>query len=308
MQNLIWTIIFAPMQAKKLIGIILAIASAVSYGLIPLFILPIKNAGISMDLTLFYRFTFSAIIILSYLLVKRVSLKLSKSDLMKVIILGIIYSLSSEFLFLGYDVMSAGIASTVLYIYPMVVAVIMFVLFKEKISRSTLYSIILALVGVAALSIKKDSLEFNFLGFGVVMLSALAYSSYMVMISKGNLEAEGYKVTFYSLFFSALYYCVKSVFTSESFVLPSPSVYGHVALFAFVTTVISVLCLVYAIQFVGSTTTAVLGAVEPVVAVGISVILFGEALTVNLVIGVIVVIVALMVNVIGEAITAKKNS
>lgn len=295
------------MQAKKLIGIILAIASAVSYGLIPLFILPIKNAGISMDLTLFYRFTFSAIIILSYLLVKRVSLKLSKSDLMKVIILGIIYSLSSEFLFLGYDVMSAGIASTVLYIYPMVVAVILYVLYKEKISLSTLYSIILALVGVAALSIKKDSLEFNFIGFGVVMLSALAYSSYMVMISKGNLEAEGYKVTFYSLFFSAVYYCIKSAFTADSFMLPSATVYANVALFAFVTTVISVLCLVYAIQFVGSTTTAVLGAVEPVVAVGISVVLFGEELTVNLVIGVVIIITALMVNVIGDAISNKNK-
>ena len=307
MPNLKEPTIFAPMQAKKLLGIILAIASAVSYGLIPLFILPIKNAGISMDLTLFYRFTFSAIIILGYLLVKRISLRLSKSDLMKVIILGIIYSLSSEFLFWGYDVMSAGIASTVLYIYPMVVAVIMFVLFKEKISKSTMYSIILALIGVAALSIKKDSMEFNFLGFGVVMLSALAYSSYMVMISKGNLEAEGYKVTFYSLFFSALYYLIKSSFTTDSFALPSPSIYGHIALFAFVTTVISVLCLVYAIQFVGSTTTAVLGAVEPVVAVAISVVLFGEELTVNLIIGVVIVIAALMVNVIGEAISSKKK-
>ncbi len=295
------------MKFQKILGIFLAVASAVSYGLIPLFILPIKKAGISLDVTLLYRFTFSAIIILIYLLFKRVSLKLSKSDLWKVIVLGVIYSLSSEFLFWGYDVMSAGVASTVLYIYPMVVAVILYVLYSEKITKSTLLSIVFALIGVGILSIKPDAMEFNFLGFGVVMLSAFAYSSYMVMISKGNLQASGYKVTFYSLFFSALYFLIKSLVNSEKLTLPSTETYIHVAIFAFVTTVISVLCLVYAIKLVGSTTTAVLGAVEPVVAVGISVILFGEALTFSLIIGVVIIILALVVNVVGDAIKNKKK-
>ncbi len=288
------------MKFQKVLGYLLAIASAVSFGLIPLFVLPIKQEGISMDTTLFFRFLFSAAIVFLYLLYKRESLKLAKSDIYKVFILGIIYSLSSEFLFWGYDVMSAGIASTVLYIYPMVVALLLYFLYGEKINKSTLISIVLALFGVAALSLKEGSLEFNFLGFGVVMLSALAYSSYMVMVSKGKIEAKGYKLTFYSLLFSALYYFVKVLITGQTLTLPNAHWYGHVVVFAFVTTVISVLSLVYAIKLVGSTTTAVLGAVEPVVAVGISVALFGESLTWNLITGVIIIILALVVNVLGD--------
>ena len=40
----------------KLRGYTLGILSAVSYGMIPIFILPVKQAHFSMDITLFYRF------------------------------------------------------------------------------------------------------------------------------------------------------------------------------------------------------------------------------------------------------------
>lgn len=48
------------------------------------------------------------------------------------IILGLLYALSSEFLFLGYDYLTPGIASTLLFVYPVIVALIMLVFFKER--------------------------------------------------------------------------------------------------------------------------------------------------------------------------------
>jgi drug/metabolite transporter (DMT)-like permease len=116
----------------KLRGYVLGIISAISYGLLPIFILPIKHAHFSLDITLFYRFLFSALMIGGYLLYSKESFLISKKELFIFTVLGICYALSSEFLFLGYDYLTAGIASTVLFIYPVIVALIMFFFYKEN--------------------------------------------------------------------------------------------------------------------------------------------------------------------------------
>lgn len=145
-------------------GYILAIISAISYGLIPIFILPMKQINFSMDVTLFYRFLFSAIMVSLYLLYKKVNFKINKWECGILMILGLFYALSSEFLFLGYDYLSAGIASTVLFVYPVIVALIMFLFYHEKLSKMGIVSLLLAFSGVIILCLKGDKFEINYLG------------------------------------------------------------------------------------------------------------------------------------------------
>ena len=280
-------------------GYIYAAASAISFGLIPLFVIPIKRAGISMDVTLFYRFLLAAIMIGIYVLLRKGSLKIRTSDLPKLIFMGILYALSAEFLFLGYDAMSAGIASTVLYVYPLIVAGILYLGFGERISLTTKISMSLALIGVMILSWEGENMKFNWLGTLIVLGSALAYALYMIVVNKGRLHASGIVITFYSVLFSAIFYAIKSVWAGENLVLNSPYWLGFISVFSLVTVVISVLFIVLAIKLIGSTPTAVLGALEPVVAVWISVLFFGEKATSNLMIGLIVIIGALIVNIVG---------
>ena len=280
-------------------GYIYAAASAISFGLIPLFVIPIKRAGISMDVTLFYRFLLAAVMIGIYVLIRKGSLKLRSSDLPKLIFMGILYALSAEFLFLGYDAMSAGIASTVLYVYPLIVAGILYLGFGERISLTTKISMGLALIGVMILSWEGENMKFNWLGTLIVLGSALAYALYMIVVNKGRLHASGIVITFYSVLFSAIFYAIKSVWAGENLVLNSPYWLGFISIFSLVTVVISVLFIVLAINLIGSTPTAVLGALEPVVAVWISVLFFGEKATSNLMIGLIVIIGALIVNIVG---------
>lgn len=280
-------------------GYIYAAASAISFGLIPLFVIPIKRAGISMDVTLFYRFLLAALMIGAYVLIRKGSLKLRSSDLPKLFFMGILYALSAEFLFLGYDAMSAGIASTVLYIYPLIVAGILYLGFGERISLSTKISMGLALIGVMILSWEGENMKFNWIGTLIVLGSALSYAMYMIVVNKGRLHASGVVVTFYSVLFSAIFYAIKSVWVGESLVLNSPYWLGFISVFSLVTVVISVLFIVLAINLIGSTPTAVLGALEPVVAVWISVLFFDEKATSNLLIGLIVIIGALIVNIFG---------
>lgn len=284
----------------KLRGYILGVLSAVSYGLIPIFILPIKQVHFSMGITLFYRFFFSALMVGGYLLYSKQKFRINKKEALILAILGVCYALSSEFLFLGYDYLTAGIASTVLFIYPVIVALIMFFIYKEKLTKLSVVSLLLAFAGVIVLCLKGNGLEINFIGLGIVMLSALFYALYMVIVNKSNLKVSGFKLSFYSMLFTSLYFMTKAFIGQESFAIPSMSIFFNFLTFAFLTTVISSLCLVYAIKSIGSTPVAILGALEPVVAVMVSVLMFHEDFTTNLLIGITLILLGVILNVIAD--------
>lgn len=281
-------------------GYFFAIVSAVSYGLIPAFIIPVKEAGFSLDKTLFYRFFISAIFLLAYLVRKKESLRVTPKDFLIMIILGLFYALSSEFLFLGYDYLSPGIASTILFVYPVIVALVMMVFFRESISKVTVISLILTILGVFVLSLKDATFSINFIGLSIALLSALFYALYIIIINKANVSFSGMKITFYSLLFSSLYYFIKVLWSQDGLAIDLYTL-GNFTLFAFITTVVSISTLVYAIQMIGSTPTSIMGALEPVVAVLVSVLFFQEQFTIGLFLGVMFIVIGVILNIISES-------
>lgn len=288
-------------------GYILAAFSAVFYGLIPLFILPVKAIHFPLDVTLFYRFFIAALILLAYLIYKKESLMMTRKELLIYSTLGLFYSLSSECLFLGYDYLTPGIASTILFVYPVIVALIMVFFFREKITKPTIFSLIISLLGVGILSMKGASFQINVTGFLIALGSALFYALYLVIVNKSTIQASGMKMTFYSLLFSSAYYFIKSLVLQKSLMLPSVDLLIDISLFSLVTTVFSIIALVYAIRFIGSTHTAIMGALEPVIAIVVSVGFFGENLTMTLTIGVVLILIGVLINVIsGEKVSEER--
>lgn len=281
-------------------GYFFAIVSAVSYGLIPAFIIPVKEAGFSLDKTLFYRFFISAMFLLAYLVRKKESLRVTPKDFLIMLILGLFYALSSEFLFLGYDYLSPGIASTILFVYPVIVALVMMIFFRESISKVTVISLMLTILGVFVLSLKDATFSINFIGLSIALLSALFYALYIIIINKANVSFSGMKITFYSLLFSSLYYFIKVLWSQDGLAIDLYTL-GNFTLFAFITTVVSISTLVYAIQMIGSTPTSIMGALEPVVAVLVSVLFFQEQFTIGLFLGVMFIIIGVILNIISES-------
>jgi len=295
------------MDAVKIKGYVCALISAVTYGLIPLFILPLKAIHFSMDVTLFYRFFISAGIMLILLRYKKEHLKLKTKEIGVFLALGILFSLSSDLLFLAYDRLSAGIASTILFVFPVIVAIIMAVFFRERISTIMVISMAITLSGIYVLS-GASTASINFNGLALALGSALAYALYIVTVNKSNIKASGVKTTFYSLLFSALYYFIKSLIGRESLAVPDLHILLHITLFGLITSVVSITTLVYAIGYIGSTPTAILGALEPVVAVIISVMLFGEKLTFALLLGVLLIVGGVLVSIVfSKARTAEEE-
>ena len=279
-------------------GYLCAFISAFTYGLIPLFMIPIKKAeSFSVDATLFYRFLIASGAILLFLCYQKQRLRISLREGLIMSILGLLYALSAEFLFLAYDYLSPGIASTIFFSYPIIVALVLVLFYKEKITFPTILSLLLVVAGVGVLSIKEGS-TINYIGLGISLLGALVYALYILIINKVRIEASGVKISFYSMLFSSLYFWVKTLILGESIAIPSLSLVGDITLFAMITTSLSLVALVYAVRYIGSTPTAIMGAFEPIVAVLISVGLFGEALTSSLVIGGVVIITGVLIDIV----------
>ena len=286
-------------MSDTLKGYLFALVSALTYGMIPLFMIPLKKLDFfSVDTALFYRFLIAAILILGYLVFyQKESVKINLKEGFVLSILGLFYALSAEFLFIAYDFLSPGIASTIFFIYPIMVALILGIFFKEKITLATTISLVIVVVGVGVLSIK-DNFEINYIGLFVSLLGALMYALYMIIVNKTKIKASGVKVSFYSMVFASLFFLVKTLVLGNSVTIPSLEIGTHLALFSLITTALSVVSLVYAIKFIGSTPTAIMGAVEPVVAVMISVGLFDETLTSSLIAGVIIIISGVLIDVV----------
>lgn len=272
------------------------------YGANPLGALPLYADGINTCSVLFYRYAIAVVVLAVVMAVRRKPLAVSRRDLAIMALLGVLFAASSLSLFMSFLFMGAGVASTLLFVYPVMVAVIMAVFFKERVTRSTVLAIALALTGVALLYKGDGGKPLSGVGVSLVMVSSLTYALYIIIVNKSPLRMSSVKMTMYVLTFSVVV-AVAMSFTDPANhlqLLHTPRQWGLALLLAVVPTVLSLLLMVIAVHDVGSTPTAIMGALEPVTAVVISVALFGELVTARLVIGIVLILAAVLLTVVGK--------
>ena len=115
------------------------------------------------------------------------------------------------------------------------------------------------------------------------------------------------KLTFYALLFGLSIYIVRSNFCTELQAIPSFPAWGNIFAMAFLPTVISLICTAISIHSIGSTSTAIMGALEPVTALFFGVMIFGERLTPRLMLGILMILVAVTFIVVGKSVMEKIN-
>lgn len=281
-------------------GYLAAIVSAFTFGMIPLFMIPIKQQNFSVDAALFYRFISTSILIVAYLIYRKESLRVTPREGFLLVVLGLLYAVSAEFLFLAYDLLSPGIASTIFFMYPLIVALILGFFFKETIALPTVIALFIVLIGVFFLSVKDiANFSINYIGACISLLGAFTYAIYMLIVNKSNISASGIKISFYSTLFSSLYFLLKLFFTGRTLPIPELKMAGLLVGFGVITTLLSIITLIYAIRMIGSTPTAIIGVAEPVVAVAISIWIFHEEeFTFNLFLGVCLIIIGVMIDIL----------
>lgn len=290
-------------MSKTTTGYILAAIAAASYGTNPLLALPLYSAGMNPDSVLFFRYLMALPLLAAMLIARGRGFGLRTNQVLPLMGMGVVMAVSSLTLFESYNYMAAGIASTLLFVYPIMVAVIMAIGFGERLQAQTIGCIVMALAGIALLYRGSDGATLSLTGTVMVVVSALSYAIYIVGANRPRLSAiPTLKVTFYVLLFGVFVFGTRFVAGQP---LTTPTIgqwylWANVIALAVFPTAISFLCTTAAIQRIGSTPTAILGALEPATAIFFGITVFGETLTLRDSIGLALIITAVTLVVAGS--------
>lgn len=293
------------MISDKTKGYALGAIAAATYGMNPLFALPLYSNGMTPNSVLLFRYLFAIVILGAMIKLRGRSFKVSKKNGWQLVALGFLMSISSYSLFMSYNYMAAGIASTMLFIYPVLVAVLMALFFKEKLTATIVICLVLALCGIALLYKGSDGAAINTTGTILVMVSALSYAIYLIAVNQTSLkDVATLTVTFYVILFGTLVYVFGLAFDGGITLPRDWYMWGCAFALALFPTAISFLCTTRAIQYIGSTPTAILGALEPLTAVFFGIVVFDETMTLRDCTGMALIIIAVTLVVAGGSISA----
>lgn len=289
-------------KQSKSIGILCAVLSAVCYGTNPFGALPLYEEGVNTATVLAHRFGLAVILLAVIMIIKRIDFKVTRREFKVLFSLGVLFAASSITYYQSFHFMDAGIASTILFVYPVMVAVIMALFFKEKVTSMTVMAIVLSLVGIGLLYKGGAGVSLSVIGIVLCILSSLAYAIYIIVVNQSDIKMSSFKVTFYAMLVCEITLILYSFTSPELYLhmLPSPRAWSFAVWLSIVPTILSLVFMTVAVNHVGATPTAILGALEPLTAVTIGVIIFGETLTPRLIVGILFILFAVMLVVIGK--------
>lgn len=290
-------------------GIAYGALAAVSYGTNPLFALPMYSAGIDMNSILFYRYSIAVILYGLWLkLVKKMSFKISKKEFLPIFFLGLFFSMSSLTLFEAFKYIEAGVACTILFIYPVIVAIIMAMFFKEKLTKRVILSIVLILSGIFALYKGKAGMDLNLFGVSLVLFSALLYALYIIGVKniKSIIGINSEIMSFYVMLSGLLVYIVNLKFCTQLHIIDKPILWLYTVALALLPTIISIETITISIKLIGSTRAAILGSLEPLTAIFFGVVVFHEQLTLRIILGIIAILLGVLLIILKKQPTKKE--
>lgn len=285
------------LQHRRIIGLTAGIIAGVSYGTNPLFAKPLLESGVPVLVMLFFRYGLSAVILAAWMLAKKETFAVRQREVGLLALLGILFACSSLFLFTSYEFIPSGLATTLVYLYPVFVALIM-VFLRFYPSWQTWLSIIATFGGILLLSSPSAGTEIKLPGIVLAILSALSYAFYLVIVnrSKRIKNVSEHTLTLYALLAGTVLFAIIRMIQGGTLTegVDSLADWGNLLGLAIVPTMISMLTLAVSTRYIGPTKTSVLGVFEPLTAIMIGTLMFGEPLTLKMGVGIAICVGAVV--------------
>lgn len=283
------------LSKSAIIGYPAGIITGITYGLNPLFAVPLMNKGAAIESILFFRYSFAVVLLGAFLLLTKQRFNITGKQAGILFVLGLLYTSSSLFLFEAYNYIASGLATTLIFLYPMLVAIIM-VFLRVVPSWPVWLAIAATFGGVIIMTQGSGSEAINPIGVALSLGSALVYALFIVIINRSKTIANisNTLLTFYTLTVGAFVFLGKIAF-SDTVITAGITTGGdwlNLVGLALLPTIVSTATLAIATRNIGATKASVLGVFEPITAILVGTLMLGEPLTTNIVIGIAIAIVA----------------
>ena len=285
----------AKLSKNAIIGYPAGIITGITYGLNPLFAKPLMDAGASTEAILFFRYGIAMLLLGAYLVLKKESFRINLRQAGVLLALGLLFSSSSAFLFEAYKYIASGLATTLVFLFPVMVAIIM-VFLKVVPSWPVWLSIAATFAGVLIMTGGSGSEPVNPTGVWFSIAAAFFYALFIVIINRSKAIASipNSILTFYALLAGTVFFLTRCALKGEELMAGLDGFMPWVNLIglAVLPTIVSTAGLAVATRNIGATKASVLGVFEPITAILIGTVVFGEVLTPNIIAGILISVVA----------------
>lgn len=277
-------------------GIVLTALSALLYGSIGYFGIRLLNIGLSLSHMLFWRFLFACLLILPLLLQSMPSKKFiyNKKALYSFIILGAIFHASGTALYFeASKTIGTGLSMVLFFTYPIFVVALSFFLKRTPISRSTVLSCLLIVIGSSLIAAGSGMSNFDIRGVVLALLSGFCYGIYVYYSKELNSSLSPILASFCVCFGTACAFLLTIIFSSESLYLPQGyDLWVLLFLFALFGTVLPVLFLLKGMEYLSASTASIISVLEPVAVLVVGVLLLNEPLHAIQLVGAVIIMSA----------------
>ena len=285
----------AKLSKNAIIGYPAGIITGITYGLNPLFAKPLMDAGASTEAILFFRYGIAVLLLGAYLVLKKESFRINLRQAGVLLALGLLFSSSSAFLFEAYKYIASGLATTLVFLFPVMVAIIM-VFLKVVPSWPVWLSIAATFAGVMIMTGGSGSEPVNSTGVWFSIAAAFFYALFIVIINRSKAIASipNSILTFYALLAGTVFFLTRCALKGKELMAGLDGFMPWVNLIglAVLPTIVSTAGLAVATRNIGATKASVLGVFEPITAILIGTVVFGEVLTPNIIAGILISVVA----------------
>lgn len=277
-------------------GIFYAILSSTAFGIMPLFAKISYKNGSNSTSALLFRFLIAGLILLLYLYANKVSIKVSKNQLLLLLIIGMFgYTITTTTLFVSYNYLDSGLATSLHYIYPALVCILSFILYKEKITNRKMISLIFSIAGVYSL-IAFENKTLNGLGIFLALLSGLGYATNIISLSLKSIKSlDNRVVTMYICFGASFGMLIYGLFTNSIILKINKEIAASYFGLSIISTITSMLLLLKAIKIIGSTSASILGTFEAILSIIFGIIFLNEQITISLILGTSLIIASTII-------------
>lgn len=285
------------LSKNSIVGYSAGIITGITYGLNPLFGIPLMNDGASIDSILFFRYGFSVVLLAAFLILSRQSFKVTPKQLGILLILGLLYTSSSICLFESYKYIASGLATTLIFLYPVFVAIIMVVL-RVYPTWQVWLAILATFVGVMILAQSDDTQTIDPIGILLALGSGLSYAIFIVIVNSSRIirPISSSMLTFYSLLVGMVIFYINTLLSPNDLTtgINGSSAWLCLIGLAILPTIISTATLALSTRKIGATKASVLGVFEPITAIMVGTIAFNEPITTNIIVGISIAIAAII--------------
>ena len=282
-------------------GLFYAAISSASFGFSPLFSIALIAAGLTNFDVLSYRWLTAALVLIIYAFIKEKSLRLNSfSEVWKVMLLSALRAITSITLLIGYANIASGIASTINFMYPVIVAFCMMLFFGEQKSWVTFGAIALAILGVYLMA-SGDGLTVEggntTLGLTCSLISAFSFAAYYIVMKRSKADKiEAVKFTTWIMVLSAIYFIAGGLLADGSIsIVTDGKSWLYILGLGLWATMVSNFTGVKAVRRIGPTLTSILGALQPLTAVVLGAVFLDEHLGLKAIAGIVLIMAAVII-------------